>query len=77
MTDDRQRPFYEKYQVKRIGGTPGKHDGCLFFVLDLSHDPYSIPALRAYATVCRPEFGPLARDLDRIISEHAPKGRTR
>lgn len=68
-SDDRKRGFYEKYKVERLGGTPGKHDHCLFFVLDLDHDPYSVPALRGYATVCRPEFGPLARSLDRIVSD--------
>lgn len=41
-----------------------KHHGCAYFVLDLDHDPFAAPALRAYADACEADgFGPLADDL--------------
>lgn len=49
-------PLFDKFQVTRTDGTsePGeKHDGCSYFVLDLTHDPYAPAALRRYAIACR------------------------
>ena len=49
---DKTRGLYRKFEVLRTDGTdaPGeKHFGCDYFVLDLTHDPLAIPALRAYA----------------------------
>jgi hypothetical protein len=73
MTDTRDTPeadegrgLYRKYDVKRLGGTSGKHDGCEYFVLDLNHDGHAMTALRAYADSCRAEFPDLACDLDRM-----------
>jgi hypothetical protein len=64
---DREKGLYGKYRVERIGGTPGKHDDCWYYVLDWEHDKYSRPALRAYADACRDEYPDLARDLDSIL----------
>lgn len=64
---DQQRGIYGKYRVERIGGTPGKHDHCWYYVLDWEHDKFSRPALAAYADACREEFPELAADLDRIL----------
>ena len=70
---DKQRGLYGKFSVGRTDGTdaPGKkHDGCEYFVLDLTHDDYAIPALIAYAKACRKEYPALAADLDRIVARH-------
>ena len=64
---DRTRGLYGKFIIHRTDGEsrPGhKHDGCDYFVLDLTHDPFAIPALRAYAKACRAEYPLLAADLD-------------
>ncbi len=63
MTAERDRGLYRKYDVKRLGGTPGKHEDCDYFVLDLRHDLYALPALKAYAESCEAEYPDLARDL--------------
>ena len=59
--------LYNKFSVTRTDGrdAPGeKHEGCEYFVLDLTHDKYAIPALKAYAKACSAEFPQLAADLD-------------
>lgn len=71
---DQQRGIYGKYRVERIGGTPGKHDECWYYVLDLKHDKCALPALRAYVEACREEFPRLASDLTAILDyEEASK----
>ena len=60
------RGVYRKFKIERTDGkgAPGeKHDGCHYFVLDLTHDPFAIPALRAYAEACRTKRPQLAHDL--------------
>lgn len=57
---------YEKYHVRRTDGQSRKgkkHDRCIYFVLDLDHDPFAVPALAAYAEACRKEHPALAKDL--------------
>jgi len=64
---DKTRGLYGKFRIERTDGksAPGeKHDGCEYFVLDLTHDPHAIPALKAYADSCRAEYPLLAADLD-------------
>lgn len=59
--------IYGKFTVTRNDGksAPGeKHERCEYFVLDISHDPFAIPALKAYADACRESYPALARDLD-------------
>jgi hypothetical protein len=59
--------LYNKFRVERVDGQsePGrKHDGCDYFVLDLTHDPHAAPALKAYADSCRAQYPLLAADLD-------------
>ena len=69
----KQLGLYGKFEVTRTDGkdAPGeKHDGCQYFVLDVTHDPYAIPALRAYAYACeRDGYRELARDLRRLTEE--------
>ena len=63
---DGQVGVYEKYMVARTDGRdlPGeKHEECSYFVLDLTHDPHAVPALRAYAESCRITHPQLAIDI--------------
>ena len=49
---DKTIGLYEKFKVERTDGSSvegGKHAGCEYFVLDLTHDPLAIPALETYA----------------------------
>jgi hypothetical protein len=70
---DKTRGIYGKFIVERTDGksAPGKkHDGCDYFVLDLHHDPFALPAAIAYAEACRAEYPLLADDLDRLVVAH-------
>ena len=65
---DKWRGLYNKFNVTRTDGTsePGKkHDGCQYFVLDVTHDPFAGAALKAYADACRSEYPALAEDITR------------
>jgi hypothetical protein len=60
------RGLYNKFNVTRTDGSSepgGKHNGCEYFVLDLTHDPFAVDALRAYAVACQHEYPLLADDL--------------
>ena len=77
---DRTRGLYGKFYIERTDGksAPGeKHDGCEYFVLDMTHDKYAVPALRAYAEHCEAEYPLLASDLydkaDEIAAKLLPK----
>lgn len=65
--DDKERGLYEKYTVTRTDGNP-KHDGCKYFVLDLIHDEYALPAIAAYAMACRKIRPQLAAELADIAT---------
>lgn len=70
---DKTRGLYPegKFDVRRKDGSSlpgGKHEDCHYFVLDLTHDPFAIPAIRAYATACRAEYPLLARDLENKLA---------
>lgn len=68
----RQQGLYQKFNVSRTDGgdQPGeKHHGAEYFVLDLSDDPFAIPAAIAYAAACRNDYPALAADLERKASE--------
>lgn len=63
---DETRGLYQKYRVERIDGSSapgGKHDGCEYFVLDLTHDPHALPAIEAYAESCKKDYPNLHWDL--------------
>lgn len=63
---DRTKGHYHKYAVIRTDGGCAqgkKHHNCEYHVLDLQHDPYSAPALRAYALACAAHYPRLADDL--------------
>ena len=67
---DKPAGIYRKYKVERTDGksAPGeKHHECSYFVIDLAHDEYAKPALRAYATACQWDLPALAQDLETIL----------
>ncbi|OGP87154.1 MAG: hypothetical protein A2031_08080 [Deltaproteobacteria bacterium RBG_19FT_COMBO_43_11] len=65
--NDKERGIYKKYSVKRLGDKEGKHKKCFYFVIDIKHDKFAVPALRAYAKACSLEYPSLAKDLRSII----------
>ncbi len=74
----KERGLHRKFIVKREDGADkpgGKHDGCLYFVLDLTHDEHALLAIRAYAESCRNEQPELADDLFKILDEARAEGR--
>jgi len=63
---DKIRGLYNKFRVERVDGSSepgGKHHGCEYFVLDLTHDKHARAALLAYAESCKEEYPLLAADL--------------
>jgi len=77
---DAVRGLYNKFVVLRSDGSSRrgeKHHGCEYFVLDLVHDKFSIPALQAYALACRKEYPELSNDLldkiDVLLAKRPPK----
>jgi hypothetical protein len=63
-TDEKKTGIYKKFNVSRVDhSSQEKHKDCQYFVLDWNHDPYSIPAARAYAEACQKEYLELAINL--------------
>jgi hypothetical protein len=60
--DDKKRGLYGKFNVERADGS-AKHNDCDYFVLDLTHAPFSLVALGAYADACEGEYPVLSADL--------------
>jgi hypothetical protein len=76
-------PLSAKFDVMRKDGSDAfgkKHHGCEYFVLDLTHDQYALPALTAYATACicgdHPMLGIELKARIRALEEQADKERT-
>lgn len=47
--------LHDKFRVSRTDGTDapgGRHDGCEYFVIDVTHDEHARRALAAYADAC-------------------------
>lgn len=68
---DPKRGLYGKFEIVRADGksAPGqKHDGCLYFVLDLDHDAHAVAALEAYARSCEADYPLLAKDLRALLA---------
>ena len=64
--------LYGKFRIIRTDGSSAegkKHHGCEYFVLDLTHDPFALPALKAYADACANKYPALALDLYEQIEE--------
>lgn len=63
---DPVKGLYQKFTVTRTDGSSRKgkkHARCEYFVLDLKHDKFAVPALQAYARACRKEYPELSKDL--------------
>lgn len=61
-----EQGLYRKFDVRRTDGSDqpgGKHDGCEYFVLDVTHDPHARPALAAYRDSVAATHPDLARDM--------------
>lgn len=66
VTPDTQRGLYAKFNVSRTDGSSapgGKHDGCDYFVLDVTHDKHAPAALAAYAASVAATYPQLASDM--------------
>jgi hypothetical protein len=58
--------LYNKFNVTRTDGKSEigkKHDVCDYFVLDITHDPFAIPSIKAYIKACKDKYPKLAEDL--------------
>jgi len=68
---DKERGLYPKFRIERTDGKSAegeKHENCEYFVLDLTHDRYAIPALVEYARQCdRDGYRELAADLGAML----------
>ena len=63
-------PIFHKFNVTRTDGkdAPGeKHDGCLHWVLDVTHDTFAAHALTAYADACEDSHPELAANIRSIL----------
>jgi hypothetical protein len=66
--------LYDKYEIRRKDGQHylgGKHRGCQYFVIDLTHDEFAIPAIRAYANACVEKQPGLSADLKSWLTKKA------
>lgn len=71
--EERERGLYRKFSVERADGSSGegrKHEFCEYFVLDWSHDPFTIPAVRAYAVACEASYPELAKSLRALAASY-------
>jgi hypothetical protein len=76
VSNDNERGLYRKYDVKRTDGSSepgGKHERCAYFVLDLEHDEFALPALIAYAGAAHKTHPALAADIMKIVRAEADK----
>ncbi len=71
LLPDTQRGLYRKYEVRRTDGST-QHRDCAYFVLDVKHDPYAIPALRAYAEACRESHPNLCFNIEAALASEDP-----
>ena len=71
-----QQGLYEKFTVQRTDGSSqpsGKHAGCNYFVLDMTHDQHALPALAAYAESCADDYPQLAAELKQAVAARTLK----
>ncbi len=70
--------IFKKYFVRREDGRDRAgwpHFHCKLFVLDLTHDPCAIVAIRAYAEACAKSRPKLAADLVEMAEDARKSGR--
>jgi len=82
-TPSTEQGLFRKYDVRRTDGSDapgGKHHGCDYFVLDVSHDPAAPAALAAYAGAIKATHPQLAADMaqryDLAATPAAPEAST-
>lgn len=69
---DKERGIYQKYSVQRVDGSSlpgGKHEGCDYFVLDLTHDAHARAAILAYARSCKLTHPKLSEELTKKANQ--------
>jgi hypothetical protein len=69
--EDKRNKLQQKYYVDRIDGRDqagGDRIDSKYFVLDYIHDPYSIPALEAYALACYKDFPNLSEEIRGLVA---------
>jgi hypothetical protein len=70
--EDKRNRLQQKYYVERIDErdrTGGDRVDSKYFVLDYVHDPYSIPALEAYALACYKDFPNLSAEITALVQQ--------
>jgi hypothetical protein len=71
--DKRHVGWIEKYRVERTDGADdvgGKHENCVLFVLDLTHDSKAQTPMLEYASSCyHAGYRELAKDIVRRVKE--------
>lgn len=75
MEYDRNK-LQQKFWVDRIDGRDmpgGDRMDSRYFVLDYVHDPYSAPALEAYAAACENDYPNLAAEIRNLVRGLTPR----
>jgi hypothetical protein len=69
--NDKQRGLYAKYKpIERLDAPNPKHDGCEYFILDLTHDAIARDAVLLYALLCKADYPELAKDLVSLVKQN-------
>jgi hypothetical protein len=61
-----EQGLYRKFFIRRTDSSDvpgGKHDGCEYFFLDLTHDQYALETIAYYAQACKATHPELSKDL--------------
>jgi hypothetical protein len=72
VVEDKRNKLQQKYYVERIDErdrTGGDRVDSKYFVLDYIHDPYSLPALEAYAQACSKDFPNLSAEIRALVQQ--------
>ncbi len=70
--EDKRNKLQQKYYVERIDErdrADGDRADSKYFVLDYIHDPYSLPALEAYAQACEQDFPNLSAEIRALVRQ--------
>lgn len=70
-----QQGLFQKFDVRRTDGSDsisGKHQGCEYFIIDISHDQHAKAALLAYAESCKETHPQLSKDMINRYELHKP-----
>lgn len=70
--EDKRNKLQQKYYVERIDERDragGDRADSKYFVLDYIHDPYSIPALEAYALACFKDYPNLSEEIRALVTQ--------